>query len=195
MEKTNGKRRQDGKGDIRFVVLIDDLDRCAPDRVVEVLESIKIFLGIGGFIYVLGLNPQVVEKCIEKRYKDLEISGSDYLSKIVQIAFRIPEWREEDINEYLGYVVKQLDDEYKKIFYNYEELVIKGVEKNPRTVKKFINNYIATKEVFPYLDEGILMILQVFQFNWPELYNRIFSYDDFRQALYKIFVESRGDTK
>jgi hypothetical protein len=102
---------------------------------------------------------------------------------------RIPEWREEDIIEYLAYLIDQLDDKYKEIFNAFKELVVKGIEKNPREVKRFINSYVATREVFE-LDPGILMLLQVFQFrrDWIDFYNRIFEYEDFRQAVVKKFV-------
>jgi len=33
----------------RVVVFIDDLDRCSPKKALEVLESVKVFLGIDGF--------------------------------------------------------------------------------------------------------------------------------------------------
>jgi len=34
----------------RIVILIDDLDRCLPHRVIEVLESIKVMLDVAGFV-------------------------------------------------------------------------------------------------------------------------------------------------
>ena len=90
------------ENNLRIVVFIDDLDRCAPDKVLEVLESIKIFLGISGFIYVLGLNQNVIETCINNKYKDLNIKGEDYVKKIIQIPFRIPEWREKELKNYVN---------------------------------------------------------------------------------------------
>jgi predicted KAP-like P-loop ATPase len=39
----------------RIVVFIDDLDRCSPKKALEVFESIKVFLGIDGFVYIIGL--------------------------------------------------------------------------------------------------------------------------------------------
>jgi len=49
----------------RIVVFVDDLDRCSPRKTLEILESIKVFLGMDGFIYVLGLSHIVVSKLIE----------------------------------------------------------------------------------------------------------------------------------
>jgi predicted KAP-like P-loop ATPase len=43
-------------GERRIVVFIDDLDRCLPDGTLEVLEAIKLFFDIPGFVFVVGLD-------------------------------------------------------------------------------------------------------------------------------------------
>jgi hypothetical protein len=40
---------------LRIVVFIDDLDRCRPDKVVEVLEAINIVLTSCNFFVVVGM--------------------------------------------------------------------------------------------------------------------------------------------
>ena len=91
LNQINAKRRAQGTQDLRFVIFIDDLDRCAPERALEVLESVKVVLGISGFICVLGLSPEVAGRCIEHKYGEMGIKGEDYIRKIVQIPFTIPE--------------------------------------------------------------------------------------------------------
>ncbi len=41
----------------RLVVFVDDLDRCLPEKAVEVLEAVKLFLDVEGFIFVMGVGP------------------------------------------------------------------------------------------------------------------------------------------
>lgn len=55
----------------RIVVFIDDLDRCLPKKAVELLESIKLFLDIEGYLFILGVDKEVVKKGISHRYKIL----------------------------------------------------------------------------------------------------------------------------
>ncbi|MEA3349445.1 MAG: P-loop NTPase fold protein, partial [Chloroflexota bacterium] len=43
----------------RLVVFVDDLDRCLPEKAVEVLEAIKLFLDVPGCVFVLGLDDKV----------------------------------------------------------------------------------------------------------------------------------------
>jgi hypothetical protein len=51
MKKTIGNNSKN-----RIVIFIDDLDRCSPKTALEVFESIKVFLGMEGFIYIVGLS-------------------------------------------------------------------------------------------------------------------------------------------
>jgi predicted KAP-like P-loop ATPase len=53
------------KKNLRLVVFIDDLDRCLPDKAVEVLEAIKLFLDTTGCVFVLGLDQSVITRGIE----------------------------------------------------------------------------------------------------------------------------------
>ena len=83
--------------DTRVVVLIDDLDRCFPDRAIRLLESIKLVLAQPGFIFFMGVARRVLEGYLQHRYaKDYGISGFEgqaYLDKIVQLPFHIPPHR------------------------------------------------------------------------------------------------------
>ena len=68
----------------RIVVFIDDLDRCSPATALEVFESIKVFLGIEGFIYIVGLSIETISKLIDTAYgKDSQITGEHYIRKII----------------------------------------------------------------------------------------------------------------
>src|SRR5688572_14349784 len=42
------------KKKLRLVVFVDDLDRCLPEKAVEVLEAIKLFVDVPGCVFVLG---------------------------------------------------------------------------------------------------------------------------------------------
>lgn len=108
------------KGARRVVVFIDDLDRCLPLSALEVLESMKLFFDLEGFVFVAGLDQTIIERAIELKYapggpeasapKGLEagdqagggranrvaatrtapISGRDYVKKIFQVPFGLP---------------------------------------------------------------------------------------------------------
>ncbi len=55
---------------LNFLFLVDDLDRCLPDKAVEMLEAIKLFLDVAGCVFILALDDEVVERGIAHRYRD-----------------------------------------------------------------------------------------------------------------------------
>jgi hypothetical protein len=57
------------QGRQRIVVFVDDLDRCLPLNALEVLESMKLFFDFQGFVFVVGLDQDAVERAIEEKYR------------------------------------------------------------------------------------------------------------------------------
>jgi Cdc6-like AAA superfamily ATPase len=89
----------------RVVVMIDDLDRCEPDKAVEVLQAVNLLIDFDSFIVCLGIDARVITRAVERHYQDLlaeaGASGYEYLDKIVQIPFRIPEPTGQEIEDFL----------------------------------------------------------------------------------------------
>ena len=81
----------------RIVVFIDDLDRCAPARVVEVLEAVHLLLAYRLFVVVIAVDSRWLQQSLRAHYRDLlvgERGGAatplDYLEKIVQLPYQLP---------------------------------------------------------------------------------------------------------
>jgi hypothetical protein len=90
-----------GKRSLPLVIFIDDLDRAASPKPVEIFEAINTLLDTKQCVFVLGMDSQAVAKSIEAKYKDLmedsgDADGSEpslgrrFLEKIVQIPFVLP---------------------------------------------------------------------------------------------------------
>ena len=84
---------------INFVVFVDDLDRCLPEKAVEMLELIKTMFNVESFAFVLALDDEVIERGIGHRYQayhlagkkpEMPITGFEYLEKIIHLPFRLP---------------------------------------------------------------------------------------------------------
>jgi KAP family P-loop domain len=72
----------------RVVVVIDDLDRCAPDLMVDMLNWLKLHLSVGQCAYLLALDHEAAARAIVGRYReyldDPDLTyGLRYLEKIV----------------------------------------------------------------------------------------------------------------
>lgn len=105
---------------INFVIFIDDLDRCLPEKAVETLELIKTVFNLESFAFVLALDEEVVERGIGHRYKDyalqnkkpeMPITGFEYLEKIVHLPFRLPLLTEQQGLQFLARHESALLDE------------------------------------------------------------------------------------
>ncbi len=54
-----------------LVILIDDLDRCKPDNVLEVLEAVNFLIASGSCFIIMGLDLDRVERCVGLGFKDV----------------------------------------------------------------------------------------------------------------------------
>jgi hypothetical protein len=94
-----GHHRVDGLPAVERVVLyIDDLDRCPPAKVHEVLEAVHLLLALELFVVVVGVDPRYLQRSLRHRYRMLAAVGDDYLrampveylEKIFQIPLTLP---------------------------------------------------------------------------------------------------------
>lgn len=112
-----GEQQHDKDFCINFVIFVDDLDRCLPEKAVETLELIKTVFNLESFAFVLALDEEVVERGIGHRYKDyalqnkkpeMPITGFEYLEKIVHLPFRLPGLTPQKALQFL----QQYEEEY-----------------------------------------------------------------------------------
>lgn len=98
----------------KFVIFIDDLDRCPPESVVEVLKAVNLIItsdeGPGKTFFILGFDWGYVTSSIELSFeKFIEANpelkgqfGGDYLKKIVTLPISVPEPAAPRITTYVN---------------------------------------------------------------------------------------------
>lgn len=95
----------------RIVVLIDDLDRCQPERIIETLEAIKLFLSVNKTTFIIAADENVIQYSIKRKYppmEDFKVElDKEYIEKLIQIPVTVPELSEKDIQNYLTMLVYQ----------------------------------------------------------------------------------------
>jgi formylglycine-generating enzyme required for sulfatase activity len=124
--------------DGRLVVFIDDLDRCTPDKIPDLLEAIKLFTTTPKCVYVLGLDHDIVRQGIFKKYRfEDKREAEEYLEKIVQVPFHLPPLDEGKIEIF----IREDYPEIHKRCPTAAEVFSKGLEPNPRKVKRALNIY------------------------------------------------------
>lgn len=93
----------------RVVVVVDDLDRCLPDTVVDVLEAIKLFLAVPKMAFLIAADEKAVRFAIATRYATTSVAMEKeamelavrYLDKIVHIPIRLPVLSLMDVEAYV----------------------------------------------------------------------------------------------
>ena len=51
----------------RLVIIIDDLDRCAPDTIIPTLEAIKLFLFVSNTAFIIGADEELVRYAVRNQ--------------------------------------------------------------------------------------------------------------------------------
>jgi formylglycine-generating enzyme required for sulfatase activity len=183
----------------RLVVFVDDLDRCLPEKAIEVIEAIKLFLEVPHTVFVLGMDKEVVARGVEARYREwfqagsgqderptLPIDGDSYLQKIIQVPFNLPPLRAEDLEGYIDTLEQGLakDERLSKMT---RAVLAHGLHPNPRQAKRAINIFrllqglVEARQKRPPEQGGLargqiawplLAKAILIQNQWPELYER-----------------------
>ena len=118
------------------VIFIDDLDRCLPERVIDTLEAIKLFLSVDNTAFVIGADERILKHSISMHLKlhtfnndseylqNTQQIVTDYIEKLIQIPYRIPKLSASEIETYnnLLFSLNLLDsEEFQKIYDKYLE--------------------------------------------------------------------------
>lgn len=188
-------------GVTRIVVFVDDLDRCLPSNALDMLESMKLFFDLPGFVFVVGLDEDVVERAIRAKFSNLDdrsetsdmnasesasmaVSqrlGREYVKKIFQLPYSLPAMMPQQLNQLLEsmYSEEALDDiqlhDLRSRVRPYLQYVAVEGRVNPREVKRFINAYTLQMLIRPGLDPDTVLALQTiaFRYDWEALYDGI----------------------
>jgi hypothetical protein len=198
-----------GEGtDRRIVVFVDDLDRCLPESALEVLESMKLFFDLPGFVFVVGLDQSIVEHVIDMKYApstvrengsatggartetldiaSTRVTGADYIKKIFQVPYTLAPVAKTELREFLDSVFQEagLSDaqrnEIETVVRPHLEYVTETGAINPREVKRYINAFTLSRQVDRDVDPHPLLALQTISFrqDWRPARQAIYAYRD-----------------
>ena len=134
----------------KLIVFIDELDRCEPEHILELLSSLKAIFNASNdnnekssIIYFVAIDKEAVSKAIKTRYGDI-IKAEEYLEKIFNVSFSMPKVFEIETEE--GFGIKKFIMQYP--FFNNDEIAEKLAKffeainfTNPRRLKKVLNKY------------------------------------------------------
>jgi hypothetical protein len=86
----------------RIVLFVDDLDRCQPEKVVDVLQAVHLLLAFPLFAVVVGVDQRCLRTSLQEQFKGLLAESAknngkehaatplDYIEKIFHVPFHLP---------------------------------------------------------------------------------------------------------
>jgi hypothetical protein len=100
----------------RIILYVDDLDRCPPQKVVEVLQAAHLLLGFRLFVVLIAVDERWVSRALARHYKEMladpsegEHDGAatshDYLEKIFQIPYWVRPMETQASEKFIGGLV------------------------------------------------------------------------------------------
>jgi hypothetical protein len=155
----------------RIVILVDDLDRCPPDAIVQLLEAIHVLTDVQGFVFVLALDYEVLIKAVEEKYATAD--AALFIEKIIQIPFWIPEVdrSESVINDIVPEWEQRLGLDEQGVE-TLQKVVHLALRTNPRQVKRLVNSMLIAQRILgkqgsAQTDGSILLAVIGLQLQWP----------------------------
>lgn len=133
------------KGEGRIVIFVDDLDRLNPERAVEMLEVLKLFMDVENCVYVLAIDYDVVVDGVRQKYGSTmsDEKCRSFFDKIIQLPFCMPV-SSYQINKLL---TENLGMDLEGCVSEVSELIEQTLGTNPRTFKRLVNSYYLLETV------------------------------------------------
>ena len=201
----------------RLIIFIDDLDRCEESVIVQLLESIKLYLHSQRCVFILGIDPDAVLGALRRHWKERsEQSNAEYLEKLVQAQLEVPQPSTKLVRSLIeaqlsdhGIPIeappqppatektnedkdkaKGADSEIAALPIMLEELL----EPNPRKIKNFLNSLVAQWHLLPQGERPEHAHLFAL-FHYLRLYHRpvwrLLSHQNWvLELLYRVLIKS-----
>lgn len=169
----------------KIIVFIDDIDRLTTPQIKDIFQLVKQVGDFPNIIYVLTMDREIVCNALSEYHN---IDGDEYLKKIVQVSFEVPEIDKsllpEILKNRLSGIIHKNDYEEKFENNNYFEKVLENCVnpyiKNIRDVNRLINafqfKYDALWKETSFVDLLAITAIEIFE---PKLYEWIFNNKDF----------------
>lgn len=185
--------------DTKIIIVIDDIDRLNNTEIRQIFQLVKSLADFPKTIYLLSFDKDVVINALKKVQ---EGSGNDYLEKVIQVPFEIPQISKQEVEHFL---FKKLDELIKDIpegrwdqtyWGNIYHSGLKHLFHNIRDVNRYLNTLsfgfsLVKDEVNP-IDFIAITAIQVFI---PNLYKSIKDNKDLFSGIRDSFRKSDAAQK
>lgn len=163
----------------KIIVFIDDIDRLTTPQIKDIFQLVKQVGDFPNIIYVLTMDREIVCNALSEYHN---IDGDEYLKKIVQVSFEVPEIDKTTVHEILRDRLNDIvhksknEEEFEnnKYFETVLEKCVNPYVNNIRDVNRLLNafrfKYGALWKETSFVDLLSITAIEIFE---PKLYEWI----------------------
>ena len=170
------------KSVLRYIVFIDDIDRLNNNEIKTLIQLIKSICNFPNITYILLHDKKIVANALKGEQGDID--GSEYLKKIVQMEFNVPNIKHETIIELLGKdIEKVLSGKYElESGPRLQDFLSFGLFKQINTIrdeKRFVNCLSFIVESYTEeIDPVDLIVITYIRYIDENVYDLILKYEE-----------------
>lgn len=181
------------KESTKILIIIDNIDRLDPEEILNIFKMVKSVADFPNLIYLLSYDKRIVIPAINHQYK---LNGEEYLEKIIQLTFDVPNADPTNLLNLMNNKIKPLlqrnsyigwdEDRWKMAYhdYLYEEL------RTPRQIIRIANAFKWRYENFSNsINSTDLLLIEAIKVFNPKLYEVIRTKKIFFTSHIKIFKD------
>lgn len=179
------------------IVIIDDLDRLSPEKIVEALDAIKAFTELKNIIFIVPFDDDILRKALVdnkiKLNESYVVEGELFLDKLFQFKIYMPPLPEYDLKQYSDVIIAEeapgileiCPNNYKDIM----NILIYPDVKTPRQVKKIINTFMNNILILEKRKDKVIDRMQVESDECKMMVAKISVLQSDFNEFYKILIE------
>ncbi|MEP4036315.1 P-loop NTPase fold protein [Pseudophaeobacter sp.] len=157
------------------MIVIDDIDRLAPDEALLMFRLVKSVGRLPNVMYLMAYDRAIAERVVAERYPS---EGPQYLEKIVQAGFDIPTPPQSSLTNSLISFLNELwiheNSPNVTHFWNLMHDLVTPEVKSPRDVHRIINTLgVSWKAVAGEVDPVDFLCMETLRVQRPEIYSAL----------------------
>lgn len=133
----------------KFVIIVDEIDRCMPEYAIRFLETLKHFFDVNGLYFILMLNENHLKKSIKKNFK--YINFGLWKDKFIDVEFDLSVFHNQQ--KFITYLVEQKYNFKDKINNIEMYITYKEIQKYPHIHKRNIETKDLFKDWVSYINK------------------------------------------
>lgn len=145
----------------KFIIIIDDIDRLNNAQIRAIFQLVNSLAGFPNMIYLLSFDREVVTRALQEEQK---CDGEEYLEKIIQVPFEVPEANKSLVNE---------------VFFNMLTDIIFGEENSDTSFDSEYWGVIFNSCISPFIESirDVNRVVNAFEFKYGLMHDEINAID------------------